>query len=84
MQSPIPRKSYKTLDEANVSYKKKLKELESNLNSKANFNEYTKCKRGFEHIYERIAEGTKIRSKCQWYEEGEKRCSEKRCSEKKK
>ena len=51
---------------------KKLKELESNLNSEASFNEYTKCKKDLELIYERIAEGVKIRSKCQWYEEGEK------------
>ena len=51
---------------------KKLKELESNLNSEANFNEYTKCKKDLELIYERIAEGVKIRSKYQWYEEGEK------------
>ena len=46
--------------------------FESNLNSEANFNEYTKCKKDLELIYERIAEGVKIRSKCQWYEEGEK------------
>ena len=51
---------------------KKLKELESNLSSEANFNEYTKCKKDLELIYERIAEGAKIRSKCRWYEEGEK------------
>ena len=51
---------------------KKLKELESNLSSEANFNEYTKCKNDLELIYERIAEGAKIRSKCRWYEEGEK------------
>ena len=51
--------------------RKKLKELESNLNSEANFNEYTKYKKDLELIYERIA-GVKIRSKCQWYEEGEK------------
>ena len=51
---------------------KKLKEFESNLNSEASFNEYTKCKKDLELIYERIAEGVKIRSKCQWYEEGEK------------
>ena len=46
---------------------KKLKELESNLSSEANFNEYTKCKKDLELIYERIAEGVRIRSKCQWY-----------------
>ena len=44
---------------------KKLKELESNLSSEANFNEYTKCKKDLELIYERIAEGIKIRSKRQ-------------------
>ena len=42
---------------------KKLKELESNLSSEANFNEYTKCKKDLELIYERIAEGVKVRSK---------------------
>ena len=51
---------------------KKLKELESNLSSEANFNEYTKCKKDLELIYERIDEGVKIRSKFQWYEKGEK------------
>ena len=55
-----------------MNQKKKLKELESNLNSEANFNEYTKCKKDLEFIYERIAEGVKIRSKCRQYEEGEK------------
>ena len=52
--------------------KKKLKELESNLSYEANFNEYKKRKKNLELIYDRIAEGTKIRSKSQWYEEGEK------------
>ena len=47
---------------------KKLKELKSKLNSETNFNEYKKCKKDLELIYERIAEGVKIRSK--WYEEG--------------
>ena len=55
--------------------RKKLKELESNLNSGANFNEYTKCKKDLEIIYQGIAEGVKIRSKCQWYEEGESELS---------
>ena len=45
---------------------KKLKKLESNLNSEANFNEYAKCKKDVELIYERAAEGVKIRIKCQW------------------
>ena len=29
-------------------------------------------KKNLELIYERIVEGVKIRSKCHWYEEGEK------------
>ena len=51
--------------------RKKLKELESNLSSEANFNEYTKCKKNLELIYDRIAEGIKIRTKSKWHEEGE-------------
>ena len=49
---------------------KKVKELESN--SEVDFNEYTKCKKDLELIYEGTAEGVKTRSKCQWYKEGEK------------
>ena len=48
-----------------MTIRKKLKELESNLSTEANFNEYTKCKKNLELIYDRIAEGTKIRSKSQ-------------------
>ena len=44
--------------------RKKIKELESNLDHEASFNEYTKYKKDLELIYERIAEGVKIRSKC--------------------
>ena len=29
-------------------------------------------KNGLELIYEKVAEGVKVRRKCQWYEEGEK------------
>ena len=47
-----------------MNLKKKIKELESNLDYEANFNEYTKYKRDLELIYERIAEGVKIRGKC--------------------
>ena len=48
--------------------KRKLKELELNLC----VNRYTKCKNDLELVYERIAEAVKIRSKFQWYNEGEK------------
>ena len=33
---------------------KKLKELKSNLNSEANFDEYTKCKKDLELVYKRM------------------------------
>ena len=69
---PTPIKCPKAQEEVNVNQKKKLKEIESNLNSEANLNEYTKCKKDLELTYQRIAEGVKIRSKCPWYEEGEK------------
>ena len=32
---------------------------------------YDKCKRNLEEVYDNIAEGKRIRSRCQWYEEGE-------------
>ena len=66
------RRTSQNTKKSQCELEKKLKELESNLNSEANFNEYTKCKNDLELIYERIAEGVRIRSKCQWYEEGEK------------
>ena len=71
MQSPIPRKS-QNARRSHCESEKKTKELESNLNPEANFNEYTKCKKDLELIYERIAEGVKIGSKCQWYDESGK------------
>ena len=66
------RKISQNTKRSQCELEKKLKELESNLNSEPNFNEYTKCKKELELIYERIAGGVRIRSKCQWYEEGEK------------
>ena len=66
------KKASQSTKRSQCELEKKLKELESNLNSEANFNEYTKCKNDLQRIYERTAEGVKIRSKCQWYEEGEK------------
>ena len=54
------------------SLENKLKLLESNLNCDINSVEYINCKNQLEEIYDDIAEGIKVRSKCQWYEEGEK------------
>ena len=50
----------------------KLKLLESNLNCDINSAENIDCKNQLEVIYDDIAEGIKVRSKCQWYEKGEK------------
>ena len=50
----------------------KLKILEKSLSCDKNIEEYHKCKADLDEIYDNIAEGVKIRSKCQWYEESEK------------
>ena len=50
----------------------KLKLLESNLNCDINSAENIDCKNQLEVIYDDIAEGIKVRGKCQWYEKGEK------------
>ena len=50
----------------------KLKILEKSLSCDKNIEEYHKCKTDLDGIYGNIAEGVKIRSKCQWYEENEK------------
>ena len=34
--------------------------------------EHINCKKQLEEIYDDITEGIKVRSKCQWYEEGKK------------
>ena len=54
------------------SLENKLKLLESNLNCDVNSVEYINCKNQLEEICDNIAEGIKVRSKCQWYEEGKK------------
>ena len=49
-----------------------LKMLEKKLDKDENLQIYNDYKTELENIYEHIAEGIRIRSKCQWYEEGEK------------
>ena len=46
--------------------------LEKKLSTEENQCLYDKCKRHFEEIYDNIAEGIHIRSRCHWYVEGEK------------
>ena len=49
----------------------KLKELEGNLNTEDNIQSYNIYKKELESIYDRVAEGIRIRSKCGCYEHGE-------------
>ena len=46
--------------------------LENDLNNSTCLQEYNECKKELDEIYENIAEGIRVRSRCQWYEEGEK------------
>ena len=50
----------------------KLKILEKSLSCDKNIEEYHKHMGDFDETYDSIAEGVKIRSNCQWYEESEK------------
>ena len=50
----------------------KLKNLNNNLTSEENRKLYNNYKNELETIYDHIADGIKIRSKCEWYEHGEK------------
>ena len=50
---------------------KKLKELEANANFNF-FHHYLECKNNLEQTYQEKANGIKLRSKCAWYEFGEK------------
>ena len=49
-----------------------LKKLENNLESSENLRKYESLKNNLELIYNHIAEGVRLRSKCEWYEQGEK------------
>ena len=46
--------------------------LELDLSTSMNYQLYESCKNELEEIYDKIADGVKIRSRCDWYEEGEK------------
>ena len=50
----------------------KLKILEKSLSCDKDIEEYHKYKADLDESYDNIAEGVKIRSRCQWYEENEK------------
>ena len=48
-----------------------LKKLEGKLDEE-NLRKYNSVKNELDKIYDHIAEGTRIRSKCDWYEHGKK------------
>ena len=48
------------------------KKLENNLESSENLRKYESLKNDLELNYDHIAEGVRLRSKCDWYEQGEK------------
>ena len=54
------------------SLEKKLKDLEQNLNNEEAKLQYNSFKDELNDIYEEISNGIKIRSRCNWYELGEK------------
>ena len=63
----------KTENEENKTLlENKVKELEGNLNAENNIQSYNIYKKGLDSIYDHIAEDIRIRSKCDWYEHGEK------------
>ena len=55
-----------------IDLEHKLKNLENNLTSEENRKLYNHHKNKLETICDHIADGIKIRSKCEWYEHGEK------------
>ena len=57
-----------------IKLENKVKELEGNLNTIDNIQSYNIYiyKKELDSIYDHIAEGTRIQSKCDWYEHGEK------------
>ena len=63
----LAKNTNKTIDDLET----KLKHYEKHENYVDNI-DFKFCKQQLDEIYERKAKGTKIRSKCNWYEHGEK------------
>ena len=55
-----------------IDLEQKLKNLENNLTSEQNRKLYNHYKNKLETIYDHIADGIEIRTKCEWYEHGQK------------
>ena len=50
----------------------KITKLDKDIDSEEEFEEYDKTRSKLEKIYDKIAEGAEIRSKCSWYQYGKK------------
>ena len=48
----------------------KITKLDKHIDSEEEFEEYDKTRSKLEKIYDKIAEGAEIRSKCSWYQYG--------------
>ena len=55
-----------------IFLEKELKKLEKNLNNFQTNQHYLECKQKLQNIYTKKVNGIRIRSKCNWYENGEK------------
>ena len=66
------KKHAKTVRKEKEKLENELKILEDNLNQSENLNRYNDAKFQLDNIYNKIAEGIKVRSKCNWYEFVEK------------
>ena len=56
----------------NIDLEQKLKNLENDVTSEENRELYNHYKNKLETIYDHTDDGTRIRSKCEWYEHGAK------------
>ena len=66
------KKAAKIRKQQKINLEQKLKNLENNLTSGENRKLYNHYKKKLEIIYDYIADGIRLRSKCEWYEHGEK------------
>ena len=66
------KKKTAKIKQQKINLEQNLKILENNLTSEENRKLYSDYKNELETIYDPIADGIRIRSKCKWYEHGEK------------
>ena len=50
----------------------KMETFEEDLTNNESNQDYLKCKRDFNYIYDQKLEGIKTTNKCNWYEDGQK------------